>query len=176
MGARRCDRVLRVCSGTSSWITELSEHEADRGEAEESKRVTGQVFKILGQPATTVEPSEGALDNPSFGQDNELSRLGPFNDFDFPFTADRRHGSGHFWALIAAIGDDFGDEGKPWTQFFQHQWSTVAILNVGGMNHGCKIQTERIDRDMAFFTLDLFAGVIAVRIDPRPPFSVLFTL
>ncbi len=78
--------------------------------------------------------------------------------------------------MITAIGDDFGDEGKQGTQFLQHQWSTVAILNVGGMNHGCKFQTERIDRDMAFFTVDLFAGVIAVRIDPRPPFSVLFTL
>ena len=52
----------------------------------------------------------------------------------------------------------------------------LAILNVGLMNHGSKIQTERIDRDMAFFTIDLFACVIAVRIDPRPPFSVLFTL
>ena len=45
--------------------------------------VTGQVFKILGQPATSVEPSEGALDNPSFGQDNVLSQLGPVNDFDY---------------------------------------------------------------------------------------------
>jgi hypothetical protein len=44
------------------------------------------------------------------------------------------------------------------------------------MNHGSKIQTERIDRDMTFFTVDLFAGVIAVRIDRSPPFSVLLTL
>ena len=50
--------------------SELSEHEADGGEAEESKRVTGQVFKILGQPATPVEPSVGALDNPSIGQES----------------------------------------------------------------------------------------------------------
>lgn len=90
--------------------------------------------------------------------------------------ADRRHGGGHFGALIAAIGDDFGDEGKQRTQFFQHQWPAVAILNAGGMNHGFKIQTKRIDRDMAFLTLDLFASVIAVRINPHPPFSVLFTL
>jgi hypothetical protein len=96
--------VLRVCPGTSSWITELSEHEADGGEAEESECVTGQVFKILGRPATPVEPGEGALDNPSFGQDHELSQLGPFNDFDFPFTADE-HG---FSARLAAAANSVG--------------------------------------------------------------------
>jgi hypothetical protein len=63
--------IIRACPGTSSWITELSEHEAKGGETEESECVTGQVFKILGLPATPVEPGEGALDNPSFGQDHE---------------------------------------------------------------------------------------------------------
>jgi hypothetical protein len=47
---------------------------------------------------------------------------------------------------------------------FQRQWSTVAILNVGGMNHGFKIQTERIDRDMAFFTVDLLAIITLTKV------------
>jgi hypothetical protein len=44
-----------------------------------------------------------------------------------------------------------------------------AILNVGWMNHGGKIQTERIDRDMALLAVDFLARIIAVRINADPP-------
>ena len=45
-------------------ITKLSEHEANRGEAEKSECVSGEIFKILGQAPTAVEPGEGAFDDP----------------------------------------------------------------------------------------------------------------
>jgi hypothetical protein len=34
----------------------------------------------------------------------------------------------------------------------------------------------RIDEDVALLALDLLAGVVARRVDRRPPFSALFTL
>jgi hypothetical protein len=37
-------------------------------------------------------------------------------------------------------------------------------------------QTQRIYQDMALLALDLFARIIAMRIDAGPPFSALFTL
>ena len=55
---------LRVCPKSSSSQTKLSEHEANRGEAEKSECVSGEIFKILGQAATAIEPSEGAFDDP----------------------------------------------------------------------------------------------------------------
>jgi hypothetical protein len=37
-------------------------------------------------------------------------------------------------------------------------------------------QTQRIYQDMALLALDLFARIIAMRINASPPFSALFTL
>ena len=39
-----------------------------------------------------------------------------------------------------------------------------------------KQQTQRIYEDVALLALDLFARIIAMRIDAGPPFSALFTL
>src|SRR6516165_4301547 len=44
------------------------------------------------------------------------------------------------------------------------------------MHHGMKQQTQRIYEDVALLALDLFARIIAMRIDAGPPFSALFTL
>jgi hypothetical protein len=44
------------------------------------------------------------------------------------------------------------------------------------MNDGMKQQTYRVDENMALLALDLFARIIAMRIDAGPPFSALFTL
>src|SRR3979409_265453 len=47
-----------------SFLTKFSEHEADRGETQECQGIAGEVFKILGQSPASVEPGEGAFDNP----------------------------------------------------------------------------------------------------------------
>jgi hypothetical protein len=39
-----------------------------------------------------------------------------------------------------------------------------------------KQQTQRIYEEVALLALDLFARIIAMRIDGGPPFSALFTL
>src|SRR5262245_10037576 len=44
------------------------------------------------------------------------------------------------------------------------------------MNDGVQQQTQRVYENMALLALDLFARVIAMRIDAAPPFSALFTL
>src|SRR5262245_34089743 len=59
---------LRVCPETSGGIAKFSEHEADRGEAQECERFAIKVLPILGESAAAVEPREGALDDPAFGQ------------------------------------------------------------------------------------------------------------
>ncbi len=60
----RCVHLLEFVRKSSSSQTKLSEHEANRGEAEKSECVSGEIFKILGQAATAIEPSEGAFDDP----------------------------------------------------------------------------------------------------------------
>jgi len=44
------------------------------------------------------------------------------------------------------------------------------------MHHGMEQQTQRIYQDVTLLALDLFARIIAMRIDAGPPFSALLTL
>jgi len=58
----------------------------------------------------------------------------------------------------------------------EQQDAAIAILDIGGMNDGMEQQTQRIYENVALLALDLLARIIAMRIDPGPPFSALFTL
>ena len=64
---RRLESVPEVHEGLQSLLS-MMRMEASRTKV---KRGSGEVFKILGEPATTVEPGEGPLDDPAFGQDFE---------------------------------------------------------------------------------------------------------
>ena len=59
--------VLRVRPETSSGVAEFSEHETDRSELEEGERCAVEVLPVLCQAPAAVEPSDGALDDPTPG-------------------------------------------------------------------------------------------------------------
>jgi hypothetical protein len=44
------------------------------------------------------------------------------------------------------------------------------------MNDGMQQQSYRIDKDMPLLAFDFLARIIAVRVDPGPPFSAILTL
>ncbi len=54
---------LRTCSR----VAELSQHEADGGDFQEREAAGVEIFPVLGETAATVEPSNGALDDPPLG-------------------------------------------------------------------------------------------------------------
>ena len=58
---------LRVRLRTSARITKLSQHEADGREFQERESVAVEIFPILGEAAATVEPRNGAFDDPTLG-------------------------------------------------------------------------------------------------------------
>jgi glycosyltransferase involved in cell wall biosynthesis len=58
----------------------------------------------------------------------------------------------------------------------QNKHAAVTILNVGWMNDRMQQQTYRVDENVPLLAFDLFAGVVAWRVDRGPPFSALFTL
>ena len=78
--------------------------------------------------------------------------------------------------MIGAVGEQLRKEWKPTSHRGQQIDAAIAILNAGGMNDGMEQQAERIYENMALLALDLFARIIAMRIDAGPPFSALFTL
>ncbi len=84
-----------------------SEHEADRCPTEKGKSAAVEAFPIFGQPAATIEPSDGALDDPSLGQDDELAEVRAFDDLDVHLLADGGKPIAELVPLIAAVGIEF---------------------------------------------------------------------
>src|ERR1700733_8123456 len=69
----------------------------------------------------------------------------------------------------------FAGTGKP-EQCCQNQQPTVAILDVGRMNHRMRQQARGVDQTIPLLATDLLPRIIAFGIDTGPPFSGLFTL
>ena len=168
---------VRVCPGTSSGIAKFSKHEADCGEAQESERLAIEVLPIFGKPPAAVKPRDGALDDPALGQDRKsFDLIGTLDDFGFEAGHDFRESLLELRPLIAGVGEQLLQERIHPEQRRKQQDAAVAILDIGGMNDGVEQQTKRVYKDMALLALDLFARIIAMRIDAGPPFSALFTL
>ena len=102
--------------------------------------------------------------------------IGALDDLGFEVRQDARQAIVESRPLIGRIGKELLQERMhPEHGGKQHE-AAVAVLDVGGMNDGVQQQTQRIYENVTFLALDLLARIIAVRIDPGPPFSALFTL
>ena len=168
---------LRVRPKTSSWITELSQHEADGREFQEREGAAVEIFPVLGEAAATVEPCNRAFDDPTLGQLYEpLGLRGSFDNFGFERGQDFGKRVAENRPLIGAVGKQLFEEWKLTEQRRQQQDAAVAILNAGGMHDSVQQQAQRIDQNMPLLALDQLAGVEPVRIDAGPPFSALLTL
>ncbi len=63
--------------------------------------------KPLASSAASVEPGEGPLDDPTFGQDFEtLGLIGAFDDFDVKLRQHLGEGLLELRSLIAAVGKE----------------------------------------------------------------------
>jgi hypothetical protein len=80
------------------------------------------------------------------------------------------------FSLVPAVRVEFEQERKQSEQRAHQQDAAVAILDIGGMDDGAQQQALRVYQDVALLALDLFPGIVARRIDTKPPFSALFTL
>ncbi len=74
-------------------MTELSQHEADRGEAQERQGLSVEALPIFGQAAAAVEPRDGAFDDPSLGRDRKaLCDIGALDDLHVDLPEDFANG------------------------------------------------------------------------------------
>jgi hypothetical protein len=136
-----------------------------------------QAFEVFGEPSAAAEPSEGALDNPAFGQNLEaFCGVRPPDDLDLELGDRFAQLRPEPRTGIAAIGEQPFKERPAPEQRGEQQNAAVAVLNIGGMHDGMQDQAERVDQDMALLAVDLLARVIARWVDAGPPFSAPFTL
>jgi hypothetical protein len=144
---------------------------------EESECVVVAVLPVLGETAAAIEPGDGAFDNPAFGFDDKaFGVVRAFDDLD-DHAAHRVGGTvSEDRSRIGAVGEQPAQERELSEQSGQHEDATVAVLNIGGSYHHVQHQAQRIDQDVTLLALDQLAGIEAVGIDARAPFSALFTL
>jgi hypothetical protein len=117
-----------------------------------------------------ADPRERALDDPAFGQDDELMQAVALDDFDNPMTG-AGGGVRHAWSLISGIGEDALDEGKEAARaLIEDQPRPIAILHVRGVNDDVQEKAERIDEDVPLAARDLLARIVALRVERGAPF------
>ena len=98
---------MRVGPKSLSTQTKLSEHETNRGEAEKSECVSGEIFEIFGQAAAAIRPREGAFDNVTSRQKlKPLGLIGAFDVFDFETRQDCGRSLLKDRVLISAVGKE----------------------------------------------------------------------
>ena len=152
-----------------------AQHEADGGEEDEGDGAVREVLEILGEAPTAIEPGDGALDDPALRQELEARAITAFDDVEFP-VRDGAEDLFELGSLIGTVADDLLKKGKQSPHRLEQRRRAIAILHIGRMHLHAQQQAERVDEEMAFLALDLLAGVIARRIDLRPPFSAPLTL
>ena len=157
------------------WSGQASEHDADHGETDEGDDGAGVAFEVSRQPTVATDPGEGALDDPSLWQNDELVLFGSCDDLQLP-TAGIGHDLGHPRSPIAGIGEYLGDRGEAASGVAEQTSRAVAILDAGAMDDNVQQHAEGVDDDVSLAARDPLARVVALWIDRRPPFCAALAL
>ena len=104
-----------------------------------AKGIAGEVFEVLGQSPASVEPGEGAFDNPTLWENLEaFGVIRPFDDFDFEVR--KRFGQSLLKdrPLISAIGEELLQKRIHAEQGRENEHASIAVLNIGRMHDRMK--------------------------------------
>ena len=105
-----------------------------------------EALPIFGQATAAVEPGDGALDDPAFGQDHKSADpTGAFDDFNVEMRQNFCKRFRKFRPLISAVGEERLQKGKHPEQCRHNEDATIAILNVGRMNDGVEQEAYCVD-------------------------------
>ena len=86
--------------------------------------------------------------------------MGSLHDFQLP-SPGPPHNERHLVSGISAIGKNALDEREQSARPAQKMECSITVLSVGRMNNDVQQETQRIDQDVPFATLDLLARVVA---------------
>lgn len=130
----------------------------------------GVALEIARQASVAADPGEGALDDPTLGEDDEAMQFGSLDDLQRP-GAGLGYGGGERRALIAGVGEDALDEGEEAARaHVEDKPRAIAVLHCGGMNDDVQEEAERVDEDVSLAARDLLARIIALRVERGAPF------
>lgn len=128
------------------------------------------IFVILAQPTIEIEPTKGAFHDPTPGLYFKAALvIGAQDDVDVDTEL---RGAVNETTAISRISPDFAKAREGLRQAIEQPTGHRAILITGFGDKGFEDQTFRIDDQVTFASLDLFACVVA----STAPFSVVFTV
>ena len=118
------------------WSSQPPDKELYRGDVNPGLGARDRSPEILCQAAVSIEPSEGSFDNPSpWEQLKTGSVSGALDDLDGPVT-EFGEGVTQVGAIVDAVGEEMAQPGKQLMDGLDHQHSTIAILDIGGVHFG----------------------------------------
>ncbi len=161
---------IRVHPRSFVVFTELSDHQSDGRPAQKSQSVTVKTFSVLCKPTASIEPRYGPLDDPAFGQYDELAGVAALDDLHVDLVADALDAVAEVRPLIAAVGVQLEQEREQTEHQAHQQDAAVAVLHVGAMHDREQQQALGIDGDLPLLSLDLLARVIPADSDEGPLF------
>ncbi len=147
----------------------------DLKESELQKLVKAATLPILCETTAAVQPTDGPLDNPTLGQDDELAGVRTLDDLEIDLAAGLAQPSLEFRPRVAAVGIQLQQEWKQAEQRRHDQHAAVAVLHVRRVDDAVHQQALCVDEEMPLFALDLLPGIETMRVRD-PPFSALLTL
>ena len=139
---------------------ELTEHKFAGSNINGRFGMVGPAFVVFGEPTVATEPSKGALNNPTFGQDLE-ARVGAFDDFQLKSAPGNQVADPlQELSRIASVGKNLAHPAEA-QQGGQQEFRSIAILERGTVDDDRKDQSEGIYQKVSFSSVDLLASVIA---------------
>jgi hypothetical protein len=161
-------------------LSQTSQHDADHGQVDPGFFTAGEHFVVLGESTPGGKPGERALHDPSPFEHMKATRADLFPidlySFGYPHTANATPGMFHDLDLppeggcgplaeaaflVSAIGPDELHLWETATKWFQQQFATVVILDVGLMHQHVQQEAVGIDKDMALAPFHAFAAIVA---------------
>ena len=141
-------------------FAETSEHEANHGEIDHRFAREGMPFVVTTKSAIASQPAEGPLHDPASRQYLEGVKFGALHDFDRaapPLARALPQRSG-----IAAIGPDMFDAAASLLaeEGSQQLLGPIPVLNVCRQDHDPENQTDRVDQDVSFASVDFLARIV----------------
>ena len=147
------------------------EHQIDHGDQDHALAAGWEHLVVLAHSSVTADPGKGAFHAPSLGQHDEANGVAAsLDNVQYP-PAEGLGPSNEFACVTSVRPDAFQSRIQP-AEPTQHQLGPVPILDIGGMDHNCQDESQRVYHDVPLATLDFLARVIS----PGPPFSVVLTL
>jgi hypothetical protein len=121
----------------------------------------------------TTQPAEGSFHNPTAWKHiKAFDGVGPFHNLQTELVgfSQRKDPLDQFPCVSPIRPNELDAQVRVPDQSEKHS-STVAILDVGSMNHYSNNQSKRVYEEMPFAAVDFLAGIISM----EPPFSVVLT-